>query len=250
MTDAPELLAQTADEFAQKLAAVQSRIEAAARAAGRDASDVRLLPVSKTVPEDRLRHAVAAGMTTLGENKPQEAKRKWQNLSDLGVNWAVIGHLQRNKAKDVAEFASEFQALDSERLAETLQRRLDMVDRRLDIYVQVNTSNEDQKFGLSPEEVPAFLDRLPDYDRLNMRGFMTLAVFSDDQDRVRACFEVLRDVRDAARRSHGDVIGAGELSMGMSGDFELAIAEGSNVVRVGQAIFGKRATPDSQYWPQ
>lgn len=241
--------ANTVDDFRRNLQAVQGRIEVAARQAGRDPGEVRLLPVSKTVPEERVRNAVAAGCTRLGENKVQEARRKWENLRDLDVAWAVIGHLQRNKARDVAEFAAEFQALDSERLADALNRRLEAAERDLDVYVQVNTSGEESKFGLEPAAVSAFLDALPGYPRLRVRGFMTLAVFSDDADRVRRCFARLRAVRDAARDTHPEVIGAGELSMGMSGDFELAIAEGSNVVRVGQAIFGARAVPDAHYWP-
>lgn len=241
--------ANTVEDFRQNIEVVQGKIAAAADRAGRDVNEIRLLPVSKTVPEDRVRNAIAAGCTTLGENKVQEAKRKWENLRDLDVNWAVIGHLQRNKAKDVAAFASEFQALDSERLAVALDRRLKMVDRELDVYVQVNTSGEESKFGLDPEAVPALLEVLPKFASLKVRGFMTLAVFSSDADRVRPCFEVLRNVRDRARETHPEVIGAGELSMGMSGDYELAIEEGANVVRVGQAIFGERALPDSYYWP-
>ncbi|MGO1661439.1 MAG: YggS family pyridoxal phosphate-dependent enzyme [Canibacter sp.] len=241
--------ANTVEDFRHNIEVVQGKIAAAADRAGRDVNEIRLLPVSKTVPEDRVRNAIAAGCTTLGENKVQEAKRKWENLRDLDVNWAVIGHLQRNKAKDVAAFASEFQALDSERLAVALDRRLKMVDRELDVYVQVNTSGEESKFGLDPEAVPALLEVLPQFTSLKVRGFMTLAVFSSDADRVRPCFEVLRNVRDRARETHPEVIGAGELSMGMSGDYELAIEEGANVVRVGQAIFGERALPDSYYWP-
>ncbi|MGO3735478.1 MAG: YggS family pyridoxal phosphate-dependent enzyme [Canibacter sp.] len=241
--------ANTVEDFRHNIEVVQGKIAAAADRAGRDVNEIRLLPVSKTVPEDRVRNAIAAGCTTLGENKVQEAKRKWENLRDLDVNWAVIGHLQRNKAKDVAAFASEFQALDSERLAVALDRRLKMVDRELDVYVQVNTSGEESKFGLDPEAVPALLEVLPQFTSLKVRGFMTLAVFSSDADSVRPCFEVLRNVRDRARETHPEVIGAGELSMGMSGDYELAIEEGANVVRVGQAIFGERALPDSYYWP-
>ncbi|BDH58220.1 YggS family pyridoxal phosphate-dependent enzyme [Tsukamurella sp. PLM1] len=223
-----------------------AKIDAAATRAGRAPSDVRLLPVSKTVPQERLRLAVAAGCRELGENKVQEAKRKSEEMADLDLSWAVIGHLQTNKAKDVAAFANEFQALDSVRLAEALDRRLQMVGRGLDVYVQVNTSAEPQKSGLAPAEVPAFLEALPAFSALRVRGFMTLAEFSSDEARVRRCFRVLRDVRDRAVQDWPEV---GELSMGMSGDYEIAIEEGATCVRVGQAIFGSRATPDSAYWP-
>ncbi|GAB3279524.1 YggS family pyridoxal phosphate-dependent enzyme [Kineosporia babensis] len=233
---------QTAQDFARNIAAVQDRIAAAAERAGRDASAVRLLPVSKTVPEERLRRAVEAGCRELGENKVQEATRKHHEMADLDVAWSIIGHLQTNKARDVAAYASEFQALDSLRVAEALDRRLQAAGRSLDVFVQVNTSAEEQKYGLAPEELPAFLTALPQYSSLRVRGLMTLAVFSADTERVRGCFSLLRTLRD----QHFE---AGELSMGMSGDFETAIEEGSTVVRVGQAIFGARATPDSQYWP-
>lgn len=241
--------AQTVADFTANLAAVRAKIEAAASRVGRDPSSVRLLPVSKTVPEERLRLAVAAGCHQLGENKVQEAKRKWQNLTDLEISWAVIGHLQTNKAKDVAAFASEFQALDSLRVAEALDRRLDRLGRSLDVYVQVNTSQEPQKYGLPPEEVRPFLHQLNQFETLRVQGLMTLALFTSDGERVRECFTLLRNLRDQIRGEDPALLGPGELSMGMSGDYEIAVEEGATCVRVGQAIFGSRALPDSYYWP-
>ncbi len=241
----------TVEDFARNLDAVQARIARAAARAGRDPRSVRLLPVSKTVAEDRLRNAVAAGYYRLGENKVQEAKRKSENLADLDVSWAVVGHLQTNKARDVAAFAAEFQALDSLRLAEALDRRLQAAGRPLDVFVQVNTSGEESKYGLSPDEVPAFLAALPRFETLRVQGLMTLALFSSDLERVRACFVRLRTLRDRARDTDPDLIGPGELSMGMSGDFEVAIDEGATCVRVGQALFGSRAPQydEAHYWP-
>ena len=241
----------TVEDFARNLDAVQARIARAAARAGRDPRSVRLLPVSKTVAEDRLRNAVAAGYYRLGENKVQEAKRKSENLADLDVSWAVVGHLQTNKARDVAAFAAEFQALDSLRLAEALDRRLQAAGRSLDVFVQVNTSGEESKYGLSPDEVPAFLAALPRFETLRVQGLMTLALFSGDLERVRACFVRLRTLRDRARDTDPDLIGPGELSMGMSGDFEVAIDEGATCVRVGQALFGSRAPQydEAHYWP-
>lgn len=232
----------------ERIAAVRGRIDAACRQAGRDPAEVRLLPVSKTVGEARLRAAHAAGCSWLGENKVQEALGKWQAMSDLpGLRWSIIGHLQTNKARDVAAFADEFHALDSVRLAEALDRRLQAAGRSLDVYVQVNTSAEESKSGLAPGEVLAFLAELPRFDALRVRGLMTLAIFSPDVERVRGCFRLLRTLRDQARDE--GLVGPGELSMGMSGDYEIAIEEGATTVRVGQAIFGARATPDSEYWP-
>ncbi|KWX20596.1 pyridoxal phosphate biosynthesis protein [Mycolicibacterium wolinskyi] len=239
--------ARTVADFTHNLREVGERIEAALQRAGREPGDVRLLPVSKTVDEDRLRLAAAAGRTMFGENKVQEAKRKWRNLSDLDVQWSVIGHLQTNKAKDVAEFAAEFQALDNARAAQALDRRLQTLGRSLDVFVQVNTSGEDSKYGLAPDDVIGFLRTLPNCSALRVRGLMTIAVLSSDVERIRPCFALLRKLRDHAREL--DVVGRGELSMGMSGDYEVAIEEGATCVRVGQAIFGARATPDSHYWP-
>ncbi|WP_144792913.1 YggS family pyridoxal phosphate-dependent enzyme [Kocuria palustris] len=227
----------------EALAAVRERIDAAARAVDRDAEQIRLLPVSKTVPEDRLRAAVAAGCAELGENKVQEAAGKASAMADLGVRWSIIGHLQRNKAKDVAAFADEFQALDSLRLAEALDRRLQGEGRGLDVMVQVNTSGEDSKFGMPPEEVPQFLEQLPQFASLRVTGLMTIAMASEDEDRVRACFRRLRVLRDRAQQDGPGFAGDGELSMGMSEDLELGVAEGSTCVRVGRSIFGSRPAP-------
>lgn len=242
--------AVTVEDFGQNLATVRARIDAACRRVGRDPATVRLLPVSKTKPEASLRLAHAAGCRMLGENKPQEAYRKWEAMQDLtDLQWSVIGHLQTNKARLVARFASEFQALDSLRLAEALDRRLQAEGRSLDVFVQVNTSGEASKYGLAPEEVPAFIQALPAFSALCVRGLMTLALFSSEAERVRQCFILLRTLRDQLRDSAPAGIGLDELSMGMSGDFEIAIEEGATVVRVGQAIFGARDTPDSHYWP-
>ena len=242
--------ASTVEEFRRHLADVHARIATACARVGRDPATVRLLPVSKTVPEARLRNAYAAGCRTLGENKVQEAHGKWRAMADLpDLRWSIIGHLQTNKAKQVAEFASEFQALDSLRVAEALDRRLQALGRSLDVLVQVNTSGEESKFGLPPEEVEGFVKQLPVFSSLRVRGLMTLALFSDDPDQVRPCFACLRELRDRLRRSAPAGVAMDELSMGMSGDYELAIEEGSTIVRVGQAIFGARKVADSAYWP-
>ena len=242
--------ANTVDEFRQHLADVNTRIAAACARAGRDPAGVRLLPVSKTVPEARLRNAYAAGCRTLGENKVQEAHGKWRAMADLpDLRWSIIGHLQTNKAKQVAEFASEFQALDSLRVAEALDRRLQALGRSLDVLVQVNTSNEESKFGLPPDQAEAFVKRMPAFSSLRVRGLMTLALFSEDAAKVRPCFARLRELRDRLRQSAPDGVAMDELSMGMSGDYELAIDEGSTIVRVGQAIFGARKVSDMAYWP-
>ena len=232
--------------FRANLAAVEERIAAACARAGRDRASVRLLPITKTVPAHILRLAYAAGIHSFGENKIQEAVSKRESLADLPIDWSIVGHLQTNKAKYLTRFAREFHALDSLRLAALLDARLEQEGRDLDVYVQVNTSKEDSKYGLEPDALPPFIEELRRFPRLKPRGLMTLAVFSTDMAEVRPCFALLRRLRDEAMAIDPAVA---ELSMGMSGDFEEAIAEGADVVRVGQAIFGKRPTPDGHYWP-
>ena len=240
----------TLEDFQHNMVAVQARIDLACHRAGREQASVRLLPVSKTKPETSLRMAYAAGCRILGENKVQEAFGKWESMQDLtDLRWSVIGHLQTNKAKLVARFASEFQALDSLRVAEALDRCLQVEGRSLDVFVQVNTSDEASKYGLAPKEVSGFLRELPAFSALRVRGLMTLALFDSVAERVRPCFVLLRELRDRLRQDAPGGIALDELSMGMSGDFEIAIEEGATVVRVGQAIFGARASPDACYWP-
>ncbi|MCY1293417.1 Pyridoxal phosphate homeostasis protein [compost metagenome] len=242
--------ANSVEDFRRNLAAVQQRIAETCRRVDRDPASVRLLPVSKTFDEAHLRLAYAAGCRLLGENKAQEAQRKAQVMADLSdLRWSIIGHLQTNKAKQVARFASEFQALDSLRVAEALDRRLQAEGRQLDVFIQVNTSGEASKYGLAPEHVAGFLQALPAFNALRVRGLMTLALFSADVARVRPCFMLLRELRERLRQHAPAAISLDELSMGMSGDFEVAIEEGATVVRVGQAIFGARAMPDAYYWP-
>ena len=134
-------------------------------------------------------------------------------------------------------------------MAEAIDKRLQIEGRSIDVFVQVNSSGEASKFGLAPEDVRAFVAQLPNYSSLNIKGLMTLAIFSPDHDRVRECFIKMRELRDMLKQEAPANLSFSELSMGMSGDYEIAIEEGATVVRVGQAIFGKRPLPDSHYWP-
>ena len=224
-------------DVAANLAAVRSRVDDACAAAERDPAEVRLLPVSKTHPAELLEAAYRAGVRLFGENRVQEAAEKAEHFADRpDVGWAMIGHLQSNKARQVARFATEFHALDSLKVGEALHRALTDEGRTLDVFVQVNSSAEPQKFGQPPEAVPELVRALAELDTLRVRGLMTLAVFSDDQAAVGACFERMVNLRQTLP---SDLCGR-ELSMGMSGDFELAIAYGATTVRVGQAVFGAR----------
>jgi pyridoxal phosphate enzyme (YggS family) len=230
------------DTFASRLADVQSRIAAACVRAGRDSSEVALLPVSKTFGPERIREAAALGLRRFGESKMQEVREKAEVLADCRIDWVVIGHLQTNKAKDAARLAAEVQSLDRLDLAQALDRRLQQEGRALDVLVQVKTSDEPGKHGLDPAELPAFVRTLArGYASLRVRGLMTLAVNSGDAQAVRACFRNLRVWRDRLRDEAIEGVDLSRLSMGMSGDFELAIQEGSTEVRIGSALFGARA---------
>lgn len=222
----------------ENLARVRASIDDACREAGRDPSEVRLLPVSKYHPVEAIREAHAAGYTLFGENKAQELAAKAEQLGGEGIGFSAIGHIQTNKAKVVAEHATELQSLDSLRLAEALQRRCAAAGRRLPVLVQINTSGEAAKSGIAPDEAVAFARGLGGFDALEPRGLMTMAVNSPVEGEVAACFQRLVLAQTRIRESLGG--GYDELSMGMSGDFRTAIREGSTCVRIGTAIFGPR----------
>lgn len=222
---------------AANLAQIRRRVDDACREAGRDPATVGILPVSKTFGPDVVRAAVALGLRRFGENRVQEIRDKAAPLADCGINWVVIGHLQTNKAKEVARLVSEVQSLDRLELAAALHRQLQQAGRSMDVLVQIKTSPEPSKYGLLPAQLPAFLDALRGYDTLRVRGLMTLAIHSDVADEVRGCFRLLHQLRDQSMVQGHDLP---RLSMGMSGDFPLAIAEGATEVRIGTAIFGGR----------
>jgi pyridoxal phosphate enzyme (YggS family) len=225
------------DYLASNWAQVRTRVDRACHEAGRDPAEVAILPVSKTFSPEAIRAAVALGLHRFGENKAQEVRDKSPALADCGIDWVMIGHLQTNKAKDVARLASEVQSLDRLELAQALHQRLQHEGRTIDVLVQVKTSPEPSKFGLPSEQLQAFLEALRGFDTLAVRGLMTLAVQSNEADAVRDCFRTLRQLRDQAAVWGHDLP---RLSMGMSGDFALAIAEGATEVRIGSAIFGTR----------
>ncbi|MEO8808716.1 MAG: YggS family pyridoxal phosphate-dependent enzyme [Rhodanobacter sp.] len=233
--------------LATNWAQIRARVDAACVQAGRDPAEVAILPVSKTFAPGVIRAGVALGMHRFGENKVQEIRDKAGPLADCAIDWVLIGHLQTNKAKDVARLVSEVQSLDRLELAEALDRRLQHEGRAIDVLVQVKTSSEPSKHGIPPGDLPGFLDSLRRFDTLRVRGLMTLAIHSSEQAKVRACFRLLRQWRDRVTGLGHDVP---RLSMGMSGDFALAIAEGASEVRIGTAIFGDRPHPDAGQGPE
>lgn len=222
----------------QRLDNIRVRIGQACGRAGRDPSTVNLLAVSKTFDAQAIREAAGLGLTAFGENRMQEVREKVPLLDDLPLRWVLIGHLQTNKAKDAARWVHEVQSLDREALAEALHRRLAEEGRTLDVLVQVKTSPEPSKFGLAPDDVLPFLETLENYPTLNVMGLMTLAINSDDEQAVRACFRQLRQLREQAQAAGFSAVQ--RLSMGMTSDFEWAIEEGATDIRIGSALFGRR----------
>lgn len=225
--------------IAAKLAAVEERISLACQASGRAPKDVTLLPVSKTWPVSMIQEVMERGYSKFGESRPQEIASKAAELSGTGAQLVAIGRLQTNKAKLVAQHAAQFQALDSTRLATELNRQAGLVGRVLPVLLQVNTSNEPQKGGVAPAELAGLVDHVLACQHLAPQGLMTIAARDVPQAQVRASFATLRAAQSSLRQAYPET-GWDELSMGMSSDLELAIAEGSTCLRVGQAIFGAR----------
>jgi pyridoxal phosphate enzyme (YggS family) len=224
----------------ERLTDIEQRILLACEHAQRNANSVTLLPVSKTFDASVMREAVALGLHRFGENRLQEIAQKAPELSDCDVQWVVIGSVQTNKAKEVAKYATELQSLDRIELALALDKRLQDNGRTLDVLVQVKTSPEESKSGLAPELLEGFLREIAQLPTLRVKGLMTMAILSDDTQAVRECFVKLRLLRDAMQALAIEGISLECLSMGMSGDFEIAIEEGSTEIRVGSALFGSR----------
>lgn len=228
------------NDIAGNLAAIRQRIAAAAAAAGRDPQSVRLLAVSKMFSADHVRAAYAAGQRDFGENKVQEALQKIDATADLPIRWHLIGHLQSNKAKKAAAAFAAIHSVDSMDLVGRLDAAAEERGARPDLYIQVDLAGESTKFG-APEADVAGIARAASACRAAvLRGLMLLPPWFDDPEQARPYFRRLRLLRDRLIEEGIDSARLGELSMGMSHDFEVAIQEGATLVRVGTAIFGKR----------
>lgn len=233
----------------QNLAIILQRIEKACIANNRDPKEVKLLLATKTVPATLIRLALETGQTLLGENKVQEIKEKYADLIDLNPTNHFIGHLQSNKIKDLLKYnITCIHSIDSYDLALKLHQRLLFENKTMDILIQVNTSNEDSKFGIPPAEAISLIQQIASLNTLHIKGLMTIGIFSADEAKIRTCFKLAKAIQQKALQLQLPTIEMTELSMGMSGDLEIAIAEGATIVRVGTAIFGERIYPDSYYW--
>ena len=226
----------------ERLRAVQLRIEAAARGAGRDPAAVSLLAVSKTWPAEAVREAAAAGQRAFGENYVQEGVDKAEALRELGLEWHFIGPLQSNKTRPVANAFDWVHGIDRLKIAERLSAQRDVHLPPLNVCIQVNVSGEASKSGVAPDEVAALAQAVAGLPRLRLRGLMCIPEPTEDVALLRARFALLRRLRDELAAT-GLVLDT--LSMGMSHDIEPAIAEGATIVRVGTAIFGERVRPAS-----
>lgn len=221
-----------------RLDEVRGRIEQAARRSGRSAGQITLVGAIKTVPTPVVVEAVRLGLTDLGESRVQETEQRREALARSPVRWHMIGHLQRNKAGRAVELFGRIHVLDSLALAETLSRRVQAVGRTIAVLVQVNVSAEATKFGVAPAALERLLGSVAGLAGLALDGLMTIGPEVATAEAARPGFARLRELRDRAERTLG--LELPELSMGMSGDYEVAVEEGATLVRVGSALFGPR----------
>lgn len=247
----PDTATQTDPQqaIADRLARVEERIAAACERAGRDRSDITLVAVSKMFSLDVIHAARAEGLSRFGENRARELRDKAGELpgafeSDGDIEWHMVGHLQRNKAKFVARHADFFQALDSPRLADELDKRAAKNDRVLPCLAQVNITGAEQKYGLAPEDLHAFLDEMAGREHLRVEGLMAMATHTDDEQKVRGQFRQVKELFDTYDAADNPQVEMKCLSLGMSNDFEIAVEEGATMLRLGSALFGPRPYDD------
>ena len=222
------------------LESVMERMHAAAVRCGRQPEEVRLVAVSKTVPADQIEKAIVAGVQFLGENYVQEARDKFNALSTYPTSWHFIGHLQSNKAKYAVRIFSLIHSVDSLKLARALNKQAAKVDKIQDILIQVNIAEEATKSGVQVEETLELVRHVSQLEHLSLKGLMTMPPYFYAPEKARPFFKALRELRDKIMAEKMPDVRLDELSMGMTGDFEVAIEEGATLIRVGTAIFGER----------
>jgi len=221
-------------ELEHDLSSIRARIASAARRVGRDPNEIKLVAVSKTRPSETIRSAIAAGQVVFGENKVQEAELKIDEIGRKGIEWHLIGHLQSNKARKAVQLFDVIQSVDSVELAERLERIcIETTHDPLSVFAQVDSAGEETKSGILESDLPKLVEYLASSERVKLQGLMVLPPYFEDPEATRPFFRRLREIRDR-------MLPGGELSMGMSHDFEIAIEEGATIVRVGTAIFGER----------
>lgn len=236
-------------DIVHNLEIINERIRKACEKSGRKPEEVKLLLATKTVDPERIKIAINAGATLIAENKIQEVTDKYEALKDIPHTSHFIGHLQSNKIKFILRCdIACIESIDKLKTAKKLQQRLEFEDKTIEVLIQVNTSAEESKFGVEPEKTIELVREVAKLDRLKIKGLMTIGLFAAEMEKVRPCFQLLKKLQQDIIAENIPNVEMKELSMGMSGDFETAIEEGSTIVRVGSAIFGKRIYPDSYYW--
>ncbi len=221
----------------ENLERIREKIRVKSELVGRDPQEITLVAVTKTVEADRIEEAIAAGVNIIGESRVQEAKEKYRKVESK-IIWHLVGHLQRNKAKDAVKIFDLIHSVDSTKLAKEIDKQAKKVGKIQKILVEVNASGEESKYGLSPEEVITFLKEVSGFPNIKVEGLMTMAPFYENPQDCRPYFRKLRELREEIKAENIKDVEMVYLSMGMSSDFEVAIEEGSNMVRIGKAIFG------------
>lgn len=204
---------------------------------GADFSKIKLVAVSKTFPPEQIMYLHNQGHFDFGENKVQELKSKFDIISDKSINWHLIGHLQTNKVKYISDFVSLIHSVDSQKLAGEINKQAEKSGRVIDILIQVNTSDEDQKSGIEPGETEELCKIISELHNVNLKGLMTIGMFTDDENIIRKNFRILKNLFGELKSAYK---GFEYLSMGMTSDYRIAIEEGANMLRIGSAVFGKR----------
>ncbi|WP_223609313.1 YggS family pyridoxal phosphate-dependent enzyme [Chryseobacterium sp. OSA05B] len=237
------------EDILHNLKIINDRIRKSCEKSGRDPKEVRLLLATKTVSAAHIKTALENGQTLIAENKVQELKEKYEELKSTPHENHFIGHLQTNKIKDILKYEVVcVQSLDRLDLAEKLHQKLSAEGKTIDVLIQVNTSAEESKFGVHPDEALELTRKVSEFSTLKIKGLMTIGLFSAETEKVRPCFKILKKLQQQIISQNIPNVEMKELSMGMSGDLETAIEEGSTIVRVGTAVFGARVYPDSYYW--
>lgn len=228
------------DFIAANIEKVRTRINEAAKRAGRDPGEITLMAVSKTMPAEAITAAFDCGITLFGENRVQELLEKLPKLDMTGRSVHLIGHLQTNKVKYIIDKVDMIESLDSLHLAKEIDSQAKKAGRIMDVLVEVNIGKEESKSGVFPEDLPDFIDQLSQFNNIKIRGLMAIPPFNEDKEKTRPYFAQMRKLFIDIGTKKSDNMNMSILSMGMSSDFDVAIEEGSTIVRVGTAIFGKR----------
>jgi hypothetical protein len=227
-------------DIRHNLELITDRMEEAASISGRRGKDIKLVAVTKTVDTERIKEAAALGITCIGENRVQEISRKYDELKECPLEWHMIGHLQRNKVKYIIDKVALIHSVDTVALAEEINKRALQTNRKADVLLQINVSGEDSKFGLCAGHIKRFIEQTEGFQNIHIRGLMTIAPYTDNPEEARPVFSKLREIFEKVRAEKYQGVDMDYLSMGMTGDYSVAIEEGANIVRIGTGIFGSR----------